>query len=119
MAALREFDKRGGLIGVGDDAGFLYSLYGFGLIREMELQQEAGFPTLKVIQHATANNAKILGQENEDGQGPSAVIWRTLPSFPAENLSVIGRRVESLSSVGNPASPNSIVSRINPNPYNE
>ena len=28
-------------------------MYGFGLIREMELHQEAGFQTLKIIQHAT------------------------------------------------------------------
>lgn len=68
MAALREFDRRGGLIGVGDDAGFIYSMYGFGLIRELELQQEAGFPALKVIQHATANNARILGQEDHLGK---------------------------------------------------
>ena len=68
MAALREFEKRGGTIGVGDDAGFIYSMYGFGLIRELELQQEAGFPPLKVIQHATSNNAKILGQENHMGK---------------------------------------------------
>src|SRR4029077_2231088 len=49
MAAVREFARRGGIVGVGDDAGFIYSLYGFGLIREMELHQEAGFPALKVI----------------------------------------------------------------------
>jgi len=68
MAALREFEKRGGVIGVGDDAGFIYSMYGFGLIREMELHQEAGFLPLKVIEHATFNNAKILGQENHMGK---------------------------------------------------
>jgi len=68
MAALRDFDRRGGLIGVGEDAGFIYQMYGFALIRELELQQEAGFPPLKVIQHATGNNAKILGQENRLGR---------------------------------------------------
>ncbi len=68
MAAVREFEKRGGLVGVGDDAGFIYSMYGFGLIRELELHQEAGFPPLKVIQHATSNNAKILGIENHFGR---------------------------------------------------
>jgi dihydroorotase-like cyclic amidohydrolase len=88
MAALREFDKRGGLIGVGDDAGFLYSLYGFGLIREMELQQEAGFPTLKVIQHATTNNAKILGQETKLG--------KVRPGYLADLIVVNGNPVEDL-----------------------
>ncbi|HSK72926.1 MAG TPA: amidohydrolase family protein, partial [Pyrinomonadaceae bacterium] len=41
---------------------------GFGLIRELELHQEAGFHPLKVIQHATGNNAKILGQEDKLGR---------------------------------------------------
>ncbi|HLH40111.1 MAG TPA: amidohydrolase family protein [Bryobacteraceae bacterium] len=67
-AALKEFGRRGGIIGVGDDAGFIYSMYGFGLIRELELQQEAGFPPLKVIEHATVNNAKILGREKDLGK---------------------------------------------------
>src|ERR1039457_5423989 len=68
MAALREFDRRGGLIGMGDDAGFIYQMYGFGLIRGMELHQEAGFHPLKIIQQATGNNAKILGQEEKLGR---------------------------------------------------
>ncbi|HEY8164808.1 MAG TPA: amidohydrolase family protein [Gemmatimonadaceae bacterium] len=68
MAALREFERKGGLIGAGDDAGFIYQLYGFGLIRELELHQEAGFPTIKVIQHVTSNNARILGEEERLGR---------------------------------------------------
>ncbi len=68
MAAVRDFAERGGTVGVGDDAGFIYSMYGFGLIRELELQQEAGFLPLKVIEHATFNNAKILGQEKQLGK---------------------------------------------------
>lgn len=68
MRALVEFEKRGGTIGVGDDAGFIYQMYGFGLIREMELQQEAGFQPLMIIKHATVNNARIMGQENSLGR---------------------------------------------------
>ncbi len=68
MKALYEFEKRGGVIGTGDDAGFIYQLYGFGLIRELELHQEAGFHPLKVIQHATSNGAKILGKEDSLGR---------------------------------------------------
>ncbi len=66
--ALYEFEKRGGLIGVGEDAGFIYQMYGFGLIRELEMHQEAGFHPLKVIQHATSNNARIMGQEDKLGR---------------------------------------------------
>ncbi len=68
MAALRNFERRGGLIGAGEDAGFIYQVYGFGLIRELELHQEAGFHPLKVIQHATWNNARILGMEDKIGR---------------------------------------------------
>jgi cytosine/adenosine deaminase-related metal-dependent hydrolase len=68
MKALRDFERRGGLIGAGDDAGFIYQMYGFGLIRELELHQEAGFNTIKVIQHATSNNAKILGEDSRLGR---------------------------------------------------
>ncbi|MFL6230804.1 MAG: amidohydrolase family protein [Pyrinomonadaceae bacterium] len=88
MAALREFDRRGGLIGAGEDAGFIYQMYGFGLIRELELKQEAGFHTLKVIQQVTGNNAKILGQENRLG--------RVRPGFAADLIVVNGNPLENL-----------------------
>lgn len=66
--ALREFARKGGIIGSGDDAGFIYQMYGFGLIRELELEQEAGFHPIKIIQHVTGNNALILGQEQHLGR---------------------------------------------------
>jgi len=88
MAAVREFERRGGLVGVGEDAGYIYSIYGFGLLREMELQQEAGFPPLKVIQHATVNNARILGQE--------AKLGRVRPGFTADLIVVNGNPLEDL-----------------------
>ena len=68
FAALREFARRGGIIGAGEDAGFIYRMYGTGLIRELELHQEAGFHPLDVIKHATGNNALLLGMEDELGR---------------------------------------------------
>lgn len=68
MKALMEFERRGGLIGVGEDAGFIYQMYGFGLVRELELHQEGGFHPLTVIRHATSNNARIMGQEDKLGR---------------------------------------------------
>src|SRR4051794_28671643 len=50
MAPLRDFERMCGTIGAGDDAGFIYQIDGFGLLRELELQQEAGFSPIKVIQ---------------------------------------------------------------------
>lgn len=87
MRALMEFERRGGTIGAGEDAGFIYQMYGFGLIRELELHQEAGFHPLKVIQHATGNNAKILGQEENLG--------RIRVGFKADLLIVNGNPLEN------------------------
>jgi hypothetical protein len=42
MHAVKDFEQLGGLVGAGDDAGFIYRLYGFALIRELELHQETG-----------------------------------------------------------------------------
>lgn len=91
MAALREFDRLGGLIGMGDDAGFIYQMYGFGLIRGMELHQEAGFDPLRIIQQATGNNAKILGQENRLGRVRAgwAADLIVVNGNPLENLKVL------------------------------
>jgi len=68
FGALREFAERGGIIGTGEDAGFIYQIHGFGNIQELELQQEAGFHPLDVLKHATGNSAKILGREHELGR---------------------------------------------------
>jgi cytosine/adenosine deaminase-related metal-dependent hydrolase len=91
MDALRQFDHLGGLIGMGDDAGFIYQMYGFGLIRGMELHQEAGFHPLKIIQQATGNNAKILGQEDHLGRVRAG--WNAdvivVNGNPLENLKVL------------------------------
>ncbi|HEV7699742.1 MAG TPA: amidohydrolase family protein, partial [Pyrinomonadaceae bacterium] len=91
MRAVVEFERRGGTVGAGDDAGFIYQMYGFGLIRELELQQEAGFSTLKVIQHATSNNARILGMESSMGRikvGYKADLI-VVNGNPLENLKVL------------------------------
>jgi len=74
MRAVHNFSLKGGLVGIGEDAGYIYMLYGFGLIRELELHREAGFHPIDVIQHATGNNAKILGKENELGRVRSGYL---------------------------------------------
>ena len=90
-AALRQFDRLGGLIGMGDDAGFIYQMYGFGLIRGMELHQEAGFHPLKIIEQATGNNARILGQEDKLGRVRAgwAADLIVVDGNPLENLKVL------------------------------
>ena len=62
MTFVNEYKNRGGRVCTGSDAGFIYKLYGFGLIREMELLQEAGFHPLEVIRSATACGAELLAK---------------------------------------------------------
>jgi len=88
MSAVREFANLGGIVGVGEDAGYIYMIYGFSLIRELELHQEAGFHPLDVIKHATGNNARILGKEKELGR-----IWN---GYLADMIIVDGNPLENL-----------------------
>ncbi len=60
MAFLNEYKNRGGRVTTGSDSGFIYKLYGFDYIRELELLQEAGFHPLEVIRAATFNGAEAL-----------------------------------------------------------
>ncbi len=67
MRFIGDYKNRGGKIGVGEDAGYIYSTYGFGYIEEMEMLREAGFHPLEVIKAATLDGAKILGVDGETG----------------------------------------------------
>jgi cytosine/adenosine deaminase-related metal-dependent hydrolase len=60
MAFLNEYKNRGGRVTTGSDSGFIYKLYGFGYIRELELLQEAGFHPLEVLRSATMWGADAL-----------------------------------------------------------
>ena len=91
MDALRRFGINGGLITTGDDAGYTYSLHGFGMIRELELQEEAGFHPLEVLKHATVNGATLLGMSDRLGKvrvGYTADVL-VVNGNPLENLSVL------------------------------
>ena len=60
MRFINDFKNAGGRVTTGSDAGFIYELYGFGLIQEFEMLQEAGFHPLEVIRSATLNGATTL-----------------------------------------------------------
>jgi len=78
MEALKEFGVKGGNIVTGDDAGNMYNIWGFGMDRELELHEEAGFQPLEVIKHATVNGAKLIGMEDKLGrvrQGFMPTCW--------------------------------------------
>ncbi len=67
MRFINDYKNRGGKVGVGEDAGYIYSTYGFGYIQELELLREAGFHPLEVINAATLQGAKIIGIDGETG----------------------------------------------------
>jgi imidazolonepropionase-like amidohydrolase len=91
MDTVREFGRKGGLIATGDDAGFIYSLYGFGLSRELELHEEAGFDPLEVIEHATWNGARMLGLDDRIGKVREGYVADLLVvnGNPLENLKLL------------------------------
>jgi hypothetical protein len=67
MTFVNEYKNRGGRVTAGSDSGFIYQLYGFAFIRELELLREAGFHPLEVIRSATLNGAEALGWDDKIG----------------------------------------------------
>jgi imidazolonepropionase-like amidohydrolase len=71
MAFVNEYKNRGGRVTTGSDTGYIYKLYGFDYIRELELLQEAGFHPLEVIRSATFLGGESLaaptGKKSEIG----------------------------------------------------
>ncbi len=62
MQFLNDYKNLGGKVTLGSDSGFIYQLYGFGTILEMELLQEAGFHPLEVIRASTMHSAEEIFQ---------------------------------------------------------
>jgi hypothetical protein len=67
MRFLDEYKDRGGRVTTGSDSGYIYKLYGFGYVRELELLQEAGFHPLEVVRSATLMGAEALGMDDRIG----------------------------------------------------
>ena len=67
MTFVNEYKNRGGRVTTGSDSGYIYQLYGFAYIRELELLREAGFHPLEVIRSATLNGAEALKIDDKIG----------------------------------------------------
>jgi len=67
MQFINEYKNRGGRVCAGSDSGFIYQIFGFGFIRELELLQEAGFHPIEVIRAATSEGAALCGLEDDIG----------------------------------------------------
>jgi len=91
MLFLNDFKNRGGRVATGEDAGFIYKLFGFAYVRELELLQEAGFHPLEVVRAASLNGAQVLGMEAEIGSvevGKRADLV-IVPENPLANFKVL------------------------------
>lgn len=62
MRLVNDYKNTGGRVTTGSDPGFIWQLWGFNYILELELLQEAGFAPLEVIQSATINGARTLSE---------------------------------------------------------
>jgi hypothetical protein len=67
MQFVNEYKNKGGRVTTGSDSGFIYQLYGFAYVRELELLREAGFHPLEVIRAATIKGAEALGMADKIG----------------------------------------------------
>jgi imidazolonepropionase-like amidohydrolase len=91
MTFINEYKNRGGRVTTGSDYGFIFQLYGFAYVRELELLREAGFHPLEIIRSATLNGAEALGVSDKIG----TVTVGKLADFvivaenPLENLKVL------------------------------
>ena len=88
---LNEYKNRGGRVTAGSDSGFIFQLYGFAYIRELELLREAGFHPLEVIRSATLNGAEALGWDDKIGsvQIGKMADFVIVEENPLENLKVL------------------------------
>lgn len=95
LRLIGDYRKIGGRVTAGSDSGFIYQLYGFGYILELEHLQEAGLTPLEVVQAATLNGARTLSEPK--GQAPQFGTVRRgvladlviVPENPLANLKVL------------------------------
>jgi len=95
MQFVNDYKNAGGRVTVGSDSGFIYQLYGFGTILELEMLQEAGFHPLEVIRAATMHGAEALfepkGEEIQFGVVRPGLLADLLivDENPLENMKVL------------------------------
>lgn len=91
MTFINEYKNRGGRVTAGSDSGFIFQLYGFAYIRELELLREAGFHPLEVIRSATLNGAEALGMAEQIGTVRAGKLadFVIVAENPLENLKVL------------------------------
>ncbi len=91
MAFINDFKNAGGRVTAGSDAGYIYKIYGFGYIQELELLREAGFHPLEVLWSATLKGAEAIGIDDQVGsiQVGKLADFAIVDENPLENLKVL------------------------------
>jgi hypothetical protein len=91
MIFINEYKNRGGRVTTGSDSGFIFQLYGFAYIRELELLRESGFHPLEVIRSETLYGAQALGKEKEIGSVELGKLadFVIVEENPLQNLQVL------------------------------
>jgi imidazolonepropionase-like amidohydrolase len=85
----------GGRITVGSDTGFIWQIWGFSYIEELEMLREAGLTPLEVIRAATADGAAAIYRPMGE-PAPFGMVRRGMladlvivPENPLANLKVL------------------------------
>ncbi len=92
---IHDYNQIGGRTTVGTDSGFIYKVYGFAYIEELELFQEAGFTPLEIFRSATVNGARTImepkGLEPEFGAVRRGMLADLVivPENPLNNLKTL------------------------------
>lgn len=91
MTFINEYKNRGGRVTTGSDSGFIFQLYGFAYVRELELLREAGFHPLEIIRSATLNGAEALKLDDQIGtiEVGKLADMVLIDANPLENLKVL------------------------------
>lgn len=103
MDFVNDYKNRGGRVVAGSDAGFMWTNFGFGLVRNLELLEEAGFTTLEALSAATSKAAEHLQLAGtagvvQPGRPADLVI---VPGNPLANLKLLyGTGIDSQSADG-------------------
>ncbi len=94
MQFLNEYKNHGGKVTTGSDSGFIYQLYGFGYILELEMLQEAGFHPLEVIRAATMHSAMEINKPRAEADRLKIGVVR--PGYLADMILVDENPVANL-----------------------
>ena len=95
MRLVNDYKNMGGRVTAGSDPGYIYQLWGFAYIQELETLQEAGFHPIEVIQAATINGAQTiyapLGEEPPFGLVRRGLLADLVivPENPLANLKTL------------------------------